>query len=604
MANAVLIDPANFLPGLLDQNTQFGPIRGIGNSIYMLLIDTNNSNESVVFKSTDGGATWALLSSLGSSAKSACVSFDGTKFWIFQQLDSFSGTSGTLTSFDGPTESFGIGFTVPVDVLDAEIYQSADGNVHLVSDAQSAFSRNTVLYTVFDGIAFSGSAALFDITTISLTAEMINQVLFGDLDDNVHICNVYDSIGDPGSFRIYHWVASSTGTILLNAQLAKGPFAIGSGQHTIGKGCVTSNQTIILPYLFGSPANQQALVGSPPLTSPTWGDATIDAATFPSFQPVAAKAITAGSLSYIFYGLGTQVRVVTVTGSSLSGPEIIYDASVTPPPAPLTPDSDVEGPTAVFYTPTQLAIGFNLSPPLIGISPGFFLPFPISSPIVLPPTPSGGGASPFSPSVSPFAPAAEYNKPNAFTHCLCQKYVDWGCIDWDVLACTAPPDYTVMGFSEDEDEMFDAGAPYQYGSLVSGTRFYKSVIIPCPVAVAGDVVALNFTVPVGYDSVITGIVASYLGTGFREGSGDLVFRIKLNRVFAKDFGNVVTSLGTLQTPYPTQILAGSLSDIKLLVSAPNGSGSVLPGTPIAATLFGWWYPMQESARWQKMRRAA
>ncbi len=152
--------------------------------------------------------------------------------------------------------------------------------------------------------------------------------------------------------------------------------------------------------------------------------------------------------------------------------------------------------------------------------------------------------------------------------------------------------------------MFDANAPYQYGSLVSGTRFYKQVVIPCPIAAAGDVIALNFTVPVGYDSVITGIIASYLGTGFFEGSGDLVFRIKLNRRYAKDLGRITTSLGTLQTPYPTQVLAGSLSNVQFIVAAPNGSGSVLPGTPIAMTLFGWFYPAGESARWQRIRRSA
>jgi hypothetical protein len=127
------------------------------------------------------------------------------------------------------------------------------------------------------------------------------------------------------------------------------------------------------------------------------------------------------------------------------------------------------------------------------------------------------------------------------------------------------------------------------GSLL----FRKTQAIPTPLAIAGDVPVLQFEVPTGYDGVIRGQFHRYTGPGFREGNGDLEWRVKINRVYAKHLGDVKVSIGQVGQPMPIRdgIPLSSQQRIQYIVAAPNLSGGILPvNSRIVCGLVGWFTP--------------
>ena len=114
-----------------------------------------------------------------------------------------------------------------------------------------------------------------------------------------------------------------------------------------------------------------------------------------------------------------------------------------------------------------------------------------------------------------------------------------------------------------------------------------------PTTAAGDTTILSFRVPEGYDGLLSGLFWGYSGTGFAQGSGDLLFRIKRNLVYLKDLSNVPFLLGSSKLPVAmTQgafLLSGQL--VSLIVNVPNLSGSIQIGSStIFGGLLGFWWP--------------
>ena len=123
-------------------------------------------------------------------------------------------------------------------------------------------------------------------------------------------------------------------------------------------------------------------------------------------------------------------------------------------------------------------------------------------------------------------------------------------------------------------------------------RFFKTAAIPTPLAAAGDVEILSFQIPHGYDGVIAGIFHGYTGPGFLEGNGDLEWRLLLNRVYAIHLGDVLVSLGSREQAFPIdggiQVQSGQV--VRYIVNAPNLSGGILPvNTQIYAGVEGLYY---------------
>jgi hypothetical protein len=119
------------------------------------------------------------------------------------------------------------------------------------------------------------------------------------------------------------------------------------------------------------------------------------------------------------------------------------------------------------------------------------------------------------------------------------------------------------------------------------------IITPAP---GQDYLVGSFRVPNGYNGMLYGIHVGYTGTGFVDGSGDIIWRIMIGNAWAAPgLGRITTKLGS-----PHQLLQitdyiklKSNQTVSVLVNVPNASGNIQVGVSrILATLQGWYYPMK------------
>lgn len=126
-----------------------------------------------------------------------------------------------------------------------------------------------------------------------------------------------------------------------------------------------------------------------------------------------------------------------------------------------------------------------------------------------------------------------------------------------------------------------------------GRRFSKISSIPLPAVEMAPYLVATMQAPLGYDGVIPSVVNLYTGSGFMEGSGDITWRIALNQRWVKDYGAIVTTIGSLTTPYPTNMGAIRLlsgQTVNYYVTLGAGALGNLSGGRIICGLFGWFWP--------------
>jgi hypothetical protein len=128
---------------------------------------------------------------------------------------------------------------------------------------------------------------------------------------------------------------------------------------------------------------------------------------------------------------------------------------------------------------------------------------------------------------------------------------------------------------------------------LQGKRFSPVKSIPLPAPTGVDVLVGSFLVPVGFDGVGVSVIFNYTGQGFQDGSGWITWRIQLNQHYVKDFSNIQTQIGSLQTPYNQnsgQILLKSNQLVQFWVNVSTSSAGNLNGGRIISSLWGWYYP--------------
>lgn len=128
--------------------------------------------------------------------------------------------------------------------------------------------------------------------------------------------------------------------------------------------------------------------------------------------------------------------------------------------------------------------------------------------------------------------------------------------------------------------------------------FNPSGVIALPAAASGDVTVFTMQVPIGYDGIITGRFHTYIGAGFVEGSGDLIWRVLVHDPalprYLRDCGQIIVSLGkvNMHQSVPGGLLVRSGNSVLYVVNAPNVTGALPPaGTGnIICGLHGWFWP--------------
>lgn len=121
-----------------------------------------------------------------------------------------------------------------------------------------------------------------------------------------------------------------------------------------------------------------------------------------------------------------------------------------------------------------------------------------------------------------------------------------------------------------------------------GIPFDPTAYIGTP-AVGNIAAVVQFTVPEGFYGVIKKVGNVYIGAGFVEGSGSLVWQILQNGGVVRNYDNIVSSLGTVSAPGE---LAGAilLEELALVVLQVNNVGLVAGGTQVGGRLGGWFFP--------------
>ncbi len=117
--------------------------------------------------------------------------------------------------------------------------------------------------------------------------------------------------------------------------------------------------------------------------------------------------------------------------------------------------------------------------------------------------------------------------------------------------------------------------------------------IVTPATAAGDTVVIEERAPKGYDGLIMGAWWFYTGSGFEQGSGDIVWRVQLGQRYLEDLGAVPYAMGSPQSPMPMTegqiVLSGQTA--RVIVNVPNLSGMIQIGASrIAAGLIGFYWP--------------
>jgi len=121
-----------------------------------------------------------------------------------------------------------------------------------------------------------------------------------------------------------------------------------------------------------------------------------------------------------------------------------------------------------------------------------------------------------------------------------------------------------------------------------GTPFNETSYGTIP-ALGAQLVILEFTVPQGSNGSIKWIGNNYVGAGFTEGSGALVWQILADGQPIRNFENIIGSLGNPASPSetaPIRIYEGQLIQLVCTNVSVPVSGQLLGGR-----LSGWYYPL-------------
>ena len=279
----------------------------------------------------------------------------------------------------------------------------------------------------------------------------------------------------------------------------------------------------------------------------------------------AINATTLGSLMYLWWidvqGLDgvtplSRIMYATWDGTTIGAPILFYDNIATPlipTPYPL-----------MGMAPTYM----DVADPMIAVNGHYFYT----------------GNVPPPPPVIPSRPRIFGNRrmvilePNAFDTCLSKERRLARQMDWHQQICCVP-------------DKFDMNRLSRFPADAEEFRIIKAV--PTPLASAGDVLVATYLPPLGFDGILHGIFHQYTGPGFRDGGGDIEWRIQFGPAYGKGFGNILVQMGKVEKFYSLGDGIPLLSHrpLKYFVYVPNGSGGILPvNSQIVCGLQGWIFP--------------
>lgn len=135
-----------------------------------------------------------------------------------------------------------------------------------------------------------------------------------------------------------------------------------------------------------------------------------------------------------------------------------------------------------------------------------------------------------------------------------------------------------------------------------GIPFDPFAAITTPAANGVETEVLQFKVPYGYDGIINGITNLFTGPGFVEGSGDLIWRIRVGQPQLqgrpqRNYSSIRQTMGDLTSPREVpggiRIIADQFVEYSVVHSL--GSPIVPAGTRIICNIQGYYWPRGASS---------
>lgn len=176
--------------------------------------------------------------------------------------------------------------------------------------------------------------------------------------------------------------------------------------------------------------------------------------------------------------------------------------------------------------------------------------------------------------------------PNRYDAILAQELELWHWMMPDLAAvpCRWPPDRLPWIVMPRE------GRPFRpVGTLALSQMAFYGVDTP----------ALIEIVPTGYDGVVTEVICEISaptppGSGFIEGSGDLVWRLSADGRYLRDYGNMTVSHGSMRVQ-SSALRKGVrvYTDNRVVLSvavAPAAAAVLNPQSTIICSIQGWYWP--------------
>lgn len=168
---------------------------------------------------------------------------------------------------------------------------------------------------------------------------------------------------------------------------------------------------------------------------------------------------------------------------------------------------------------------------------------------------------------------------NVWDWCLKNSECPWHEVDWAAHGCIPVKCWRL------EDDPLHA-IPEQ------GREFHKLGTIPLPVLPSVDTQILQFDVPLGFDGILYSVLCKFVGTGFVNGDGNLIWRFRQNQRWVKSLSAIPTELGDftayMQLDEYIRIYSGQTIRAYGWVSPASG----IKGGSMIAALQGWYFPSQ------------
>jgi len=110
-------------------------------------------------------------------------------------------------------------------------------------------------------------------------------------------------------------------------------------------------------------------------------------------------------------------------------------------------------------------------------------------------------------------------------------------------------------------------------------------------AIAASADIIVFTVPAGFHGIIKRLGNNFVGGGFQEGAGGVVWQILADGVAIPNYDKILASLGTIYAPTEvSSIRVREGQKIELLV---NNINIAVAGQLCGGRLGGWFYPVDQ-----------